>query len=372
MQTLRCGECKGTCIINGNIDKVRALATDGTHLILPQAGAVDPNWFEEDEERRFRILILGLNPHGGNKPDWPLYEGEYKFVAQAEQPAIELKKRIESIRGLVGNYKTMRDFADEISQILAQIGKRSAFAYSNQILCRTRPEAGELDSAKVEPVYRICFSTRLIPLISVLVPDLVLVMGLRNDGSGWSQQYFLPLFREAQAKGLISASLVYVGIPQTSRPNNRNRAVEIVREHLVAKLATQKQVKRTRESETAAVRVGPKPSPRNSSAGLTLDTAVAIAERLKEILERLGLAVELRVRQSRVSLTAEGMRKQIIGIVPGRVTRVSCPWFSEALKPAGSIFYEWRNYKIVSLEQPSPKEIEKLCILGLRAGNFAV
>lgn len=142
---------------------------------------------------------------------------------------------MQSIRYLVGQYKTLRDFTEKITQILMQLGKRSAFAYANQVLCRTIPEAGDLTSIELESVYRACFSERMIPLLSILRPDCVLVMGWRNDGSGWSQLYFAPLFEEAQKKKLIAPGLNYIGIPQTSRPNNRSRAVEMVREYLIAR-----------------------------------------------------------------------------------------------------------------------------------------
>ncbi|GAB4116396.1 MAG: hypothetical protein Kow001_17120 [Acidobacteriota bacterium] len=332
IQALRCANCiTSTAVVNANIDPARGLACDRTHSILPQAGFVETDWFAEDE-RLLRILILGLNPKGGRLPDWKLYEKEYEPILRSREPGLELQRRIASIQAQVWDYRTMGDFADSIRATVAKSGRRAVLAYANQILCRTIPEASELNPLDEADLYRSCFSTRIVPLLQCLEPDLVVVMGWRVNGGGWSQEYFEPFFQLAQTRGEICAGIRFVGVHQTSRPNNRQRALNRVREALrlidrraptsvKPSLITAPGIRDTVQAlSPQSVEHAPA---RGSRLGMTLADALTLAMSLVKRIQEKGRNAQITQSKTRVSIRVAGQPRQVIGIVPGTSTEIS-------------------------------------------------
>lgn len=192
LDTIQCNNdsCKKFCkldngereqkkiLCNYNMSNYKINISDSP--VRPQAGYIDANWFDKEN----RILLLGLNPRGGYERDNGLYE-VYDQIITTERLTIE---QMSSIQKQVDDYWVLTLLKTEIEKMYPPV---TAFAYTNQILCRTKPEANKINVRDgIEEVYKICFESRVFELIKITNPTKIIAVGQK-----W-QKYFLANMNE--------------------------------------------------------------------------------------------------------------------------------------------------------------------------------
>ena len=197
------------CVCNSIIDGCNQ--PGDIYPIRPQAGCIDTEWFDQRSKDEIRILLLGMNPGKGYKADDPLYE-IYEEILNQSSIAQMTKEHICKIGEQVLDYKVF-DAAITIIKNNMMSKNKLIFACSNQVLCRSNPEAGNITKkAGIEKVYKKCFETHTSELISIVNPDLIIAMGIK-----W-QRYFDDKIKSVFNKN--NALIVY----HPSRPKNRKIA----------------------------------------------------------------------------------------------------------------------------------------------------
>lgn len=171
-------------ICNDNIVKDRN--NRGIYPIRPQAGCVDrQKWFKDPNV--IRILLLGMNPRGGygdnnrnkNKDEDPELYKIYNDIINNHDSKNVVSENMGKIMGQVAYYNPTV-LQSEIAKIFSEEKKKEvSFAYANQILCRTIPEAGKISGkASFPDVYQNCFDNRIKHLLETLSPDYVIALGI--------------------------------------------------------------------------------------------------------------------------------------------------------------------------------------------------
>lgn len=189
-------EVKKGFICNYNISKYKENEIDSP--VRPQAGCIDIDWFDKEK----RILLLGLNPRDGYKEHEALYEIYDQIIASK----VLTKELMKSIQAIVDNYWVLKMLKSEIQK---NIFPGTAFAYSNQILCRTKPEASEIkETDGIKEVYEKCFKERISELIKIIKPTKIIAVGKRwriyfeNEMSKYfSQDKFICACHPAYGRG---------------------------------------------------------------------------------------------------------------------------------------------------------------------------
>jgi hypothetical protein len=166
---------QNTFLCNFNISNCKIENSD--YPVRPQAGAIDLSWFDEKEDMK-RVLILGMNPGKGYNEDNQLYEIYDDVIANEGLTADHIRK----IKHMVEGYDVFRLLKKGgIEKILEKKfgdGTKLAFAYANQILCRTKPEASDIKQRdSIKEVYKECFENRLSKLIERIRPTLIISLG---------------------------------------------------------------------------------------------------------------------------------------------------------------------------------------------------
>ena len=162
----------------------------GTDQILPQSGYMGPDYDEGG------LLVLGKNPGGGDEPDPELY-GYQTSISDAAS----LSRATPGIQALANKWLVLRNL-----QLLDLGIEPKRLAYANQVMCRSRfPAIRYLEESRpdvLDAIYDRCFSQRVAPLIRLLKPGHVIVVGQKADSqNSWptrfsrSQSRHLPDFR---------------------------------------------------------------------------------------------------------------------------------------------------------------------------------
>ena len=175
----RIGRAKGF-VCNNNI-YVQNIS-EGPYPIRPQAGYIDKEWFDHDG-KTIRILLLGQNPRGGYKEKDPLLYKMYDETCNASDPPNLLEKKMADIKEHFMEYNPpglIKHIKETIDKRLKN--SKVAFAYANQILCRTEPEAkGIYKMAVFQNVYSLCFVYNIKVLIRDIAPKLIIALGITWD-----------------------------------------------------------------------------------------------------------------------------------------------------------------------------------------------
>ena len=159
-------------ICNDNIDKERL--GKRSYPIKPQAGYIDGDWFDSSSNV-IRILFLGQNPRDGYKEDDPLYQ-IYDDIIHGSDSKETIREITCAIKEQVKAYNPTSLLQPGISEIFSP--KKIVFAYANQILCRTKPEASRISKmVSFENVYGNCFNHNIKPLIKIINPDYIIALG---------------------------------------------------------------------------------------------------------------------------------------------------------------------------------------------------
>jgi hypothetical protein len=198
------------CVCNSIIDGCNQPGE--IYPIRPQAGYINSEWFNEPRNKNeIRILLLGMNPGKGYKADNSLYEIYEEILNQSNIPQMT-KEHINKIGEQVLDYKVF-DAAIAIIKNNMMSKNKLIFACSNQVLCRSNPEAGKITKkAGIEKVYKKCFETHTSELINIVSPDLIIAMG-----TSWGN-YFDDNISSVFDKNK------YLIVHHPSRPNNRKIA----------------------------------------------------------------------------------------------------------------------------------------------------
>jgi hypothetical protein len=235
VECIKCDICKEFVlgkgegfVCNDNIEK-RKIEQD-EYPIRPQAGCIDKERWFKDQDDTIRILLLGMNPRGGygdnarnkNKDkDTGLYE-IYDEILKSSNRRNMISEKICKLEERVGDYKPT-SIECEIQKIFKEEkNKDVVFAYANQILCRTKPEAGKLSKISTfKDVYRNCFTNHIKSLIAQINPHFIIAMGIT-----WEKQF------EEQFNNLASnyPKHSFVAIHHPGYPKNKSLALKRLRE----------------------------------------------------------------------------------------------------------------------------------------------
>lgn len=190
VEAIECDKC-GKKYLLGNIDGRRKgfLCNDNIdeerkdkpqYPIRPQAGYIDKEWF--DNNNASQVLLLGQNPGGGYNNDDDLYS-IYEEIVHASDKEEKIREGMYKQKGIKGQitkgYKPNYYVLEDIKEYL---NNKVVFAYANQILCRTKPEAGGIrNRALFNDVYKKCFNTNIQPLIKKIHPKFIITLGWDKD-----------------------------------------------------------------------------------------------------------------------------------------------------------------------------------------------
>ncbi len=164
-------------ICNYNISKYKE--NEYNSPVRPQAGYIDEEWFN----KKTRILILGLNPRDGYKSHDELYR-IYDQIIENQKLTIDNLKKIQEI---VDDYWVLTLLKEGIKEMFPY----AAFGYTNQLLCRTNPEASKINLKQgIGDVYKECFSKNVFELVKITCPTKIIAVGKK-----W-EEYFNGVMKE--------------------------------------------------------------------------------------------------------------------------------------------------------------------------------
>lgn len=170
----------GGFICNYNLSRYKE--GEDNRPVRPQAGYIDEEWFN----KKTRILILGLNPRDGYKSHDELYRIYDQIIENQTLTIDDLKK----IRKIVDDYWVLTLIKDDIRETMFP---DAAFGYTNQILCRTNPEASKIKLKQgIEDVYIKCFSKNVFELVKITCPTNIIAVGKK-----W-EKYFNSVMKEKE------------------------------------------------------------------------------------------------------------------------------------------------------------------------------
>ncbi len=184
---ISCHECANRSlechVFNCNIEEVADFA--GEYKIRPTTGYVGDRYLEQE----VKILLLGKNPGGGDRPD-DLY---FRCLERLQTGRSAMRSIQRNVCCLASGWSVIRLL--NLEKTLCRAPQE--IAYSNQILCRTQEaaisklEKGNL--AELKKLYRTCVRRHLLGLLEILKPDVIIAMGKKTSrGLSWDECLLKP------------------------------------------------------------------------------------------------------------------------------------------------------------------------------------
>lgn len=339
------------------------------------------------------LMLVGLNPGGDSYvPPKPSVEGGNAFRTEPDWSA-DGKRLQEEVRLMFRRLATAMRQPDEWPVIMDRAlvanfcpfrssrwndlpRQEEAIAFSIHLWKQMFTEAG------VRPAVIISNGKKAVPFFRQVLLNLGFEQLQVYEGpTGWgSYTYSVDVLGDSRGEILI-AGLPHLSTFKLFSSSKCTQTTQGLLETIAARLQGKPDPTRSKLSQPHSVPVFKSPArlsspaarpatrPAAAKASVSLEDAVGIAEELVSLLEERGHHASTRISK-RVSIVVAGQPRQVIGIVPEKRPRLSCPWFDQDMTPPGAVFEHWRGYNRIILDGSSFEQVRDLCIEGLRRGGL--